>query len=90
MVPDPRDRRGRRHRLDVLLVLAAVGVLAGCGTLLAIWEHARDLTESQLQDLGISPDRPMASESTIRRALAALDPEDFDVRLGLGPVCWTC
>ncbi|WP_158247675.1 transposase family protein [Actinomyces qiguomingii] len=36
-VPDPRDRRGVRHRLDTVLALAAVGVLAGCRTLLAIW-----------------------------------------------------
>ncbi|WP_210579718.1 transposase family protein [Actinomyces succiniciruminis] len=52
-VPDPRHRRGCRHRLDVVLALAAVGVLAGCRTLLAIWEHAQDLTGGQLRQLGL-------------------------------------
>lgn len=80
-VPDPRDRRGVRHRLDVVLALAAVGVLAGCRTLLAIWEHARDLTENQLQDLGLHKEQTLPSESTIRRALAALDPDDLDRRI---------
>ncbi|WP_257210654.1 transposase family protein [Actinomyces ruminis] len=80
-VPDSRDRRGCRHRLDVVLALAAVGVLAGCRTLLAIWENARDLTGGQLRDLGIGPGRPLPSESTIRRALQGLDADDFDARV---------
>ncbi|MDO4900695.1 transposase family protein, partial [Actinomyces sp.] len=73
-VPDPRGRRGRRHRLDVVLALAAVGVLAGCRTLLAVWEHIADLDPGDLAELGIKEGRPLPSESTIRRALAALDP----------------
>ncbi|WP_128683221.1 ISAs1 family transposase [Actinomyces qiguomingii] len=80
-VPDPRDRRGCRHRLDVVLALAAVGVLAGCRTLLAIWEHAQDLTGGQLQQLGLPQDRGIPSESTIRRALAGLDADDLDARI---------
>ncbi|WP_425320996.1 transposase family protein [Actinomyces qiguomingii] len=76
-VPDPRDRRGVRHRLDVVLALAAVGVLAGCRTLLAIWEHARDLTGGQLRQLGLPQDRGIPSESTIGRALAGLDADDY-------------
>ncbi|MDO4899302.1 transposase family protein [Actinomyces sp.] len=80
-VPDPRRRRGVRHRLDAVLALAAVGVLAGCRTLLAIWEHARDLTPGQLRDLGLPQGRGVPSESTIRRALAGLDAGDFDARV---------
>ncbi|WP_275669611.1 transposase family protein [Actinomyces procaprae] len=76
-VPDPRRRRGVRHRLDVVLALAAVGVLAGCRTLLAIWEHARDLEPRELAELGMDKDRPLPSESTIRRALAGLDADDY-------------
>ncbi|WP_247595278.1 transposase family protein [Actinomyces procaprae] len=80
-VPDPRHRRGRRHRLGTVLALAAVGVLAGCRTLLAVWEHARDLTPGQLRDLGLGQGRPLPSESTIRRTLQALDPDDLDARI---------
>ena len=41
-VTDPRDRRGVRHPLVSVLCLAVVGVLAGCRSLTAIWEHAAD------------------------------------------------
>ncbi|MBM6978732.1 MAG: transposase family protein [Actinomyces succiniciruminis] len=80
-VPDPGHRRGCRHRLDVVLALAAVGVLAGCRTLLAIWEHAHDLEPQELADLGLPQDRGLPSESTIRRALAGLDADDLDARI---------
>nr|WP_256329176.1 ISAs1 family transposase [Actinomyces ruminicola] len=80
-VPDPRDRRGVRHRLDVVLALAAVGVLAGCRTLLAIWEHIADLDPGDLAELGIEEDRPLPSESTIRRSLQVLDADDLDARI---------
>ena len=70
-----------RHRLDTVFALAAVGVLAGCRTLLAVWEHARDLTPGQLHELGLPQGRDIPSESTIRRALQALDPGDLDARV---------
>ena len=43
-VADPRDRRGVRHDLPTVLSLAVTGVLAGCRSLTAIWEHTTDLT----------------------------------------------
>jgi len=67
-----------RHRLDVVLALAAAGVLAGCRTLLAVWEHMADLDPGDLAELGIKEGRPLPSESTIRRALQVLDPDDLD------------
>ena len=70
-----------RHRLDTVFALAAVGVLAGCRTLLAVWEHARDLTPGQLHELGLPQGRDIPSESTIRRALQALDSGDLDARV---------
>ena len=42
-VTDPRDRRGVRHPLVSVLCLAVTGILAGCRSLTAIWEHAADL-----------------------------------------------
>ncbi|WP_316671263.1 transposase family protein [uncultured Propionibacterium sp.] len=68
-VPDPRGRRGVRHRLDTILALAVVTVLADCRTLLAAWEHMADLSPDDLACLGIDQDRPLPSESTIRRVL---------------------
>src|SRR6266511_847122 len=40
VVPDPRDRRGRRHPLVSVLALAAAAVLAGARSLTAIGEWA--------------------------------------------------
>lgn len=80
-VPDPRDRRGVRHDLPTILSLAAVGVLAGCQSLMAIWEHATDLHAADLEALGLQNGQALPSESTIRRVLQDLDPDDLDTRL---------
>ena len=52
-VEDPRDRRGVRHSLFAVLSLAVTGVLAGCRSLTAIWEHTTDLTATDLEALGL-------------------------------------
>ena len=52
-ITDPRDRRGVRHSLFTVLSLAVTGVLAGCRSLTAIWEHTTDLTPSDLRSLGL-------------------------------------
>lgn len=80
-VTDPRDRRGVRHPLVSVLCLAVVGVLAGCRSLTAIWEHAADLAPADLGALGPGEGRALPSESTIRRVLKDLDPGDLDARL---------
>ena len=51
-ITDPRDRRGVRHDLPTVLSLAVTGVLAGCRSLTAIWEHTTDLTATDLRPLG--------------------------------------
>ena len=43
-VPDPRDPRGVRHRLTVVLALTACAVLAGATSLLAVGEWTAYLT----------------------------------------------
>ena len=82
-VTDPRDRRGVRHPLISVLCLAVVGVLAGCRSLTAIWEHAADLEPADLGALGLEAGRALPSESTIRRVLKDLDPAGLDARAGL-------
>ena len=42
-VPDPRARRGIRHRLVTMLALAVCAVLAGARSYVAIAEWAHDL-----------------------------------------------
>ena len=83
-VPDPRARRGRRHRLAVVLALAASAVLAGCSSFLAMAEHVQDLSKEQLARLGLDPEARRPRLSTIRRVLTLIDALDFDSRLGPG------
>ncbi|WP_256693192.1 ISAs1 family transposase [Actinomyces oris] len=85
-ITDPRDRRGVRHDLLTVLSLAVTGVLAGCRSLTAIWEHATDLTAADLEALGLAAGQALASESTIRRVLQDLDPADVDAHLR----SWLC
>jgi len=80
-VPDPRDPRGVRHGLATVLTLAQTAVLAGARTLLAIAEWTQDADRDTLSRIGIDPDQPLPSESTIRRTLALLDADDLDARL---------
>ena len=85
-VTDPRDRRGVRHCLTAILSLAVTGILAGCRSLTAIWEHAADLEPADLGALGLETGRALPSESTIRRVLKDLDPAGLDARL----TSWLC
>ena len=85
-ITDPRDRRGVRHDLPTVLSLAVMGVLAGCRSLTAIWEHTTDLTAADLEALGLQAGQALASESTIRRVLQDLDPADVDAHLR----SWLC
>ena len=75
-ITDPRDRRGVRHSLFTVLSLAVTGVLAGCRNLIAIWEHATDLTGADLVALALEEGQALPSESTIRRVLQDLDPTE--------------
>ena len=85
-VTDPRDRRGVRHPLTAILSLAVTGILAGCRSLTAIWEHAADLEPADLGALGPGEGRALPSESTIGRVLKDLDPAGLDARL----TSWLC
>ena len=80
-ITDPRDRRGVRHNLSTVLSLAVTGVLAGCRSLTAIWEHTTDLTAADLEALGLQVGQALPSESTIRRVLQDLDPTDLDTHV---------
>ena len=74
--------RGRHHnsRFVPVLSLAVTGVLAGCRSPTAIWEHVTDLTAANLRSLGLAAGQALPSETTIRRVLQDLDPADVDRR----------
>lgn len=78
-VPDPRKRRGVRHRLPVVLTLAACAVLAGARSFTAIGEWSADAGETVCVLLGAAR---VPDESTFRRVFAALDVDALDQALG--------
>ena len=50
-----------RHSLFTVLSLAVTGVLAGCRSLTAIWEHTTDLTATDLEALGLEAGQALPS-----------------------------
>ncbi|CAO5226524.1 ISAs1 family transposase [Frankia sp. AgKG'84/4] len=78
-VTDPRKRRGRRHRLPVLLTLATCAVLAGARSFTAIAEWAADAGETVWSALGIVR---VPDASTFRRVFTHLDADALDTALG--------
>src|SRR4051795_7686207 len=67
VVPDPRRRRGRRHGLQSMLLLALQAVMAGASSWIAIAQWAATAPQA----LGVCGAPPSAS--TFRRVLAAVD-----------------
>src|SRR5262245_58357448 len=80
-IPDPRARRGIRHRLAVVLTAAVCAVVAGYRSYTAIGEWVADLPCDIAVLLGIDVDR-RPSEAMIRRLLQAIDPELLATTIG--------
>lgn len=83
-VPDRRKRRGRRHELVVVLVLAACATLVvGNDSVAAIWQWSAGTSQEVLARIGARRD-PLRgrylvpSERTFRRVLADLDSDALD------------
>ncbi|MGL4743193.1 MAG: transposase family protein, partial [Dermatophilaceae bacterium] len=81
-VPDPRDPRGVRHTLPVILTCGAAAVLSGAKSWVAVAEWVADADREALRALGVSAGEVLPSESTIRRTMAVLDADDVDARIG--------
>lgn len=75
-VPDPRARRGVRHRCRTVLGIAVCAVLAGARSYLGIAEWAQDLTPTVRMRLGVG--RAVPCEATLRRLLQGVDAAVLD------------
>jgi predicted transposase YbfD/YdcC len=87
LVPDPRKPRGRRYPLVFALAVAAACTLAGAKTFREIGDHAADLPQDVLRDLGgrVHPLRRKVtapSETRIRTLLHLIDTEILDEVIG--------
>jgi len=86
-LPDPRGRRGRRHSLAGLLVIAAAAVLAGGRSFAAIGQFSRTLPQATLARVG-AWQRPYSSwhvapsETTLRCVLQQVDADELDRVVG--------
>lgn len=77
-IPDLRKARGIRHRLPVIVLLAAAAVLTGATSFTAIAQWARHCGRALLDAAGM-PEAEIPSEPTIRRILEMIDPHRFDL-----------
>lgn len=80
-VPDPRKRRGVRHRLPVTLAVGLAAVVAGARSFVAIGDWVAGASDEALSRLGVDP-RSRPTESTIRRVFTLLDPAVLDRLVG--------
>jgi predicted transposase YbfD/YdcC len=80
-LPDPRARRGVRHRLTVVVTAAVCAVVAGYRSYTAIAEWVADAPAATALALGNAPDR-RPSEAMIRRLLQTQDPDLLTTAIG--------
>jgi len=77
-VPDPRKKRGVRHRFSAILFVSVCAVVSGARSFAAIAEWAADAVDGTLRGMGIGA----PNASTIRRALSAFTGDGFDTTIG--------
>ncbi|MFO8164699.1 MAG: ISAs1 family transposase [Desulfatiglandales bacterium] len=82
-LPDPRKKRGKRHRIISIMAIAICAVLCGARSYAAIAEWAKHRTQKQLNRLWSRYDDKQRryippSEPTIRRVLQSINAEVVD------------
>jgi len=77
-VPDPRKKRGVRHRFGAILFVSVCAVISGAKSFAAIAEWAADTANDTVHGMGIGA----PNASTIRRALSAFTGDGFDTAIG--------
>lgn len=86
-VPDPRDRRGVRHPVPVVLTLAIGAVLAGSRSFYAIGQWIAGASQKTLKATGARRDPGSGryvgpDEKTVRNLCARIDADAVDIALG--------
>lgn len=76
-VPDPRQRRGRRHPLPAILALATVAMLSGARSLYAIWQWGRLQDPATVAALGFTRATTPAV-STLHEVFSQMDVVAFE------------
>ena len=79
-VPDPRRRRGVRHRFTPLLSAAVCAMLCGARSFAAIVEWIADLSGPDRASLALTKTTPAGT--TLWRLLVAVDPTALQTALG--------
>jgi hypothetical protein len=79
-VPDPRQRRGRRHPLPAILALSAAAMLSGARSLYAIWQWGRLQRPEVVRALGFTRERT-PTVATLHLVFRALDAAAFEAAL---------
>ena len=82
-IPDPRFRRGIRHRKLSVITTALCGIICGAHTFIAIAQWARSCNQSMLRRMGCRRNPKTnryepPSEPTIRRLLQNIDADAVD------------
>jgi hypothetical protein len=88
-LPDPRQKRGVRHRNISLIALSVCAVVCGCRSYAAIAQWAAQCSQKVLERLWCRKqgDRYIPpSEPTFRRHLQRIDAEAVDTTVS----CWVC
>ncbi|MFF4519147.1 transposase family protein [Streptomyces mirabilis] len=89
-MPDPRDRRGRRHPFVSVLLVACSAVMCGARSFAAIGQWARNAPQDTLARLGARTVsaftvRTAPSTATIRRMINGVCPGGLADLLGCDP-----
>lgn len=79
-VPDPRQRRGRRHPLPAILALSTAAMLSGARSLYAIWQWGRLQPREVVRALGFTREQT-PSVATLHLVFKALDAAAFEAAL---------
>jgi len=80
-IPDPRKRRGIRHKIPSIIASALCAVLGGARSITAMAQWAAEQSPETLRRLGSRRGKP-PSERTYRRTFAAIDTATLDRLVG--------
>ena len=85
-LPDPRHKKGKRHRMISIIAISICAVLCGARSYVAIAQWAQHRTQKQLKRLWCryndkTKQYEPPSEPTIRRLLQSIDAESVDLSI---------